>query len=436
MHPTPRLVLCAAGLVPLAALTLLDPDALGRAWALVVALLALLAGLDAVGAFARGRGLTARVQSPREALRGEAAPVAVTLTGAPRTRVEARLDVDARLPAPATVQATLAGAAPTRVEIPVDGGRRGRFAIERLWLRWAGPLGLMRRVRTIPVGQSLTVVPNVRRVREAALRFFGSRDLRYGAKVERTLGHGSEFHALREWSQGMDPRSISWSASARHRRLLGLEQRAERSHRVILALDTGRLMAEPIAGAARLDHAVEAALLLAWAGLKAGDHVGMFAFDERPHAWLRPEGRLSAYEPLRSALADLPYTQAEPNFTLGLLDLASRLDRRSLVIVFTDFVDVIAADLMLEALARLARHHLVLFVTLADVDVERLALGEPRTLGALTQAVVASDLVRERRLVLKRLERLGIQTVEAAPGLVSARLLNRYLDVKRRELVG
>ncbi len=436
MAPSPRLVLLAAGLVPLAALTLLDPDALGRVWAAAAAVLALLAGMDALGAFVRGRALSAVASAPPFTLRGEAAPVRVELAGPPGTAVELRLEADPRLPPPPTGRASLSADGRAVAELPVDGGRRGRYPLPRLWLRWTGPLGLVRRVRSQALTLDLVVVPNVRRVREAALAFFGSRDLRQGATVERTLGQGSEFHALREWSQGMDPRSISWRASARHRRLLGLEQRAERSHRVVLAFDTGRLMTEPLAGATRLDHAAEAGLLLAWAGLKAGDQVGLFAFDERPHAWVRPAPRLSSYEPLRDAVGRLPYTQAETNFTLGLLDLAGRLERRSLVVVFTDFVDVIAAELMLEALARLSRHHLALFVTLADTDLERLALARPGTLGDLTRAGVAADLLRERRVVLRRLERLGVHVVEAAPGTISARLLDRYLDVKRRELIG
>ena len=41
--------------------------------------------------------------------------------------------------------------------------------------------------------------------------------------------------------------------------------------------------------------------------------------------------------------------------------------------------------------------------------------------------------VRER--VLSRLRSMGIACVDAAPGKVSAQLVNRYLDIKRRELI-
>lgn len=443
MHPTPRFVLLVALLVPLAALALASPALLAQAWSVALALLVALAGVDAAGALQRSRLLASETAAPEQALRGDPVQAVVLLSGLPGTAAEVRLDLGPGLSPVPTVRVALDAQGRGRALLPLAGARRGRFALRRLWLRTTGPLGLMRRVRSEPLPLVLNVLPNVRRVREAALKFFGSRDLRLGVKVEKHLGDGSEFHALREWAAGMDPRGISWRASARHRRLLGIERRAERSHRVVLAFDTGRLMAEPLAGGAsgggdgapRLDHAVEAGLLLAWAGLKAGDHVGLFGFDARPHTWVEPDARLAHYEPVRAATADLPYTQAETNFTLGLLDLSARLSRRSLIVVFTDFVDVIAAELMLETLARLARKHLVLFVTLRDPGLVETAEAAPRDLGHLTRAVVAGDLLREREVVLRRLTRLGIQPVDAAPGEVSAQLLSRYLDVKRRELV-
>jgi len=435
MAPTPRLVLLAALLLPLgvlAALTTFGPWVwLGGLGALLLAAVA-----DLCLAWGRSRRLTLGLEAPAQVLLGGPAELKVTAAGEPGTTLELRLDLDERFEPQGTGHLALAAEGRATLGIPLVARVRGTLQVERLWARWSGPLGLIRRVRVLEVEREVAVLPNVERVRQDALAFFGTRQLETGIKVERHLGDGTEFHALREWTPGMDPRAISWRASARHRRLLGLERRAERSHRVVIAVDTGRLMAEPVANMSRLDHAIEAALLLAWAGLKAGDRVGLHAFDERPRAWIEPQGGLSRYEALRQALARLPYTEAETNFTLGLTDLATRLNRRSLIVLLTEFVDVISAEVMFDALARLSRRHLVVFVTLEDAQLSGLAARAPTTLDHLHRAVVASDLVREREGVLRRLKRLGIHTVDALPGRVSSDLLNRYLEVKRRELVG
>ena len=60
------------------------------------------------------------------------------------------------------------------------------------------------------------------------------------------------------------------------------------------------------------------------------------------------------------------YSDRETNFTLGLTAIGQRLSRRSLIVVLTDFVDTVAAELMMENLDRLSRRHVVVFVALQD----------------------------------------------------------------------
>ena len=69
-------------------------------------------------------------------------------------------------------------------------------------------------------------------------------DAFFGSKVQRQQGDGSEFDALRDYAPGMDPRSIDWKHSARHRSLLSKEFQTERNHQIVLAFDTGQLMSE------------------------------------------------------------------------------------------------------------------------------------------------------------------------------------------------
>ncbi len=436
ISPTPRAVALAAALFPVSLLPALVHPRLVGAWLVAAALVAAALGLDAILSVAPDR-LAVEVESPESLAVGEAGAAVVSLRSPrPVGRVEVLLDLHPDLaPQPARGVA-LSRAEEARVEVPLLARRRGKVTLDELWLRWTGPLGLARRRRRVPLARPVAVVPNLRPVRAAALRFFGSRELTQGVQVERFVGDGSEFDALVEYVPGLDHRAISWKASARHRKLLCQDFRAERNHQVILALDTGHLMAEPLLGVPRLDHAVTSALLLAYVSLKLGDRVGLYAFDRAGRAWAEPQGGLGAFPRLKTLSAQLEYSTEETNFTLGLTELSARLRRRSLVVVFTDFVDTVTAELMVENLSRLARRQLVLFVALRDPGLEGAALARPRRLGDVYRSVVASDFVRERERVLARLRRFGVLCLDSAPAQVSAGLVNRYLDVKRRELVG
>jgi uncharacterized protein (DUF58 family) len=319
------------------------------------------------------------------------------------------------------------------VHLPLVARRRGSGRLARAWLRWTGPLGLVVRQEPREVGRRVSVAPNVRGVRAAALHFSAQRDFLVGPRVARHAGEGSEFESLREYGAGLDLRAVDWKASARHARMVGREYRAERRHQVVLCIDTGHLMSEPLRGMPRLDHAINAALLVGYVALKTGDRLALFAFDERPRLYADVGGAPSSFAALRRRVADLDYTTAETNFTLGLIELDQRLRRRSLLIVLTEFVDTVTAELMVEHLGRLARHHVVVFVTLRDPDVQAVAAAAPSDLLGLSRAVAARDLVRERDVVLSRLRRHGVLLVDAPPEAVSTGLVNRYLELKRRE---
>merc|ERR1711965_1108868 len=77
------------------------------------------------------------------------------------------------------------------------------------------------------------------------------------------------------------------------------------------------------------------------------------------------EGR-RAFAQLRSHTAALDYRLVETNHTLALSHLHQRLSRRSLVVVFSDFVDTTTAELLIENVQMLNRHHVVVFVSLRD----------------------------------------------------------------------
>ena len=319
-------------------------------------------------------------------------------------------------------------------ELRITPLRRGDGRIETLWSRWSGPLGLAWVQRRDALDRPLAVTPNIAGVRDAALRLF-SRDAMLGVKAQLETGEGSEFHALKEFQTGMDIRAIDWKQSARHGKLVGREYHSERNHPIMLALDTGRLMCAPLQGIARIDHVINAALLMAFVSLKLGDRVGLFAFDARPRISSGPASGAGAFPLLQKLAAGIDYSTEETNFTLGLTTLAGQLNRRALVVIFTDFADPTSAQLMLENVGRLLRTHLVMFVVLRDLELEELADRQPEEADDISRAVIAGSLLQQREAVLGRLRRAGAQIVEATPDQLGPDLVNTYLDAKRRDLL-
>jgi uncharacterized protein (DUF58 family) len=347
--------------------------------------------------------------------------------------VRLRVDLSADLQEIPEVRRCILPPGQTRVKIGLHAVRRGRVAIKHVWLEGVGPLGLLTCLRRIPLGAHLPVVPNLQAVSDQTSQLLSTKSHLAGAQIERLTGDGSEFDHLREYVPGFDIRTIDWKASARHAKLLCRHMRAERNRQVLIAVDSGRLMSEPIEGMPKEDHAIHAGLLLAMVSLLVGDRVGMAAFDDRLRHYCAPLSGRGAFGKLSQMATRFDYSQQETNFTLGLMEIARNQVRRSLVVVLTDFVDTITAELMTENLARLAKNHLVVFVALQDAQLGREAQRRPDHLLDLHRAVVAHRLLREREMVIRKLQRMGIICIDSPPSEISTRLVARYLEIKQRE---
>ncbi|MEO1331466.1 MAG: DUF58 domain-containing protein, partial [Pseudomonadota bacterium] len=143
----------------------------------------------------------------------------------------------------------------------------------------------------------------------------------------------------------------------------------------------------------------------------------------------------AAFTRLRAATADLAYRSVESNHTLAMAHLHRKLRRRSLIALFSDFSDATAAELLVENIAALNKAHVVVFVTLKNLTASRIAEAPPGDLDDVARAVSAAEMLRERRLVLERLARLGVWCVEAEPAQVTGRLISTYLEIKGREAI-
>lgn len=435
MVPTRRaLVLLVLGL-PLAAVPLAAP------WlgALVVATwLALALGfvIDAIDLLRASVGL--RFEFPSTAAVGGDVEVEIALTrrAGPALRVELRSEVGLPLDEAPQVDAVVRhGGASTFLAVGTP--RRGRGSIDAVWARTHGPLGLLAKVdRFADDAGPIDVIPDIARVARTVLEHLGAEPMLGGLKRDPWAGHGTEFESLQGYVQGMDLRSVDWKTSARHQAVRVRRFHLERRQRVVLSIDAGRAMRDPIDGLDRIDHAVHTGLALARAALLTGDLVGLHAYADRPLAFVPPKAGPPQFQRLRRNAAQLAVQTAETNHVLGLRDLLVRLDRRSFVVVFTEFGDVTTAELMVEVLGHLARRHLVVFVALDDPTTEAPLAAEPATPLAVASAVVAASLGERRLEVLARLHARGVHVIHSRPGLVAGRLLARYLDVKRKGLLG
>lgn len=309
--------------------------------------------------------------------------------------------------------------------------RRGHHTVGPAATRSIGPLGLGARHRTIDIETMVIVYPDVVAARSisraVAMGHFGGQGLRRGSPH----GIGTEFDSIRSYAPDDDVRQINWKATMRAGRPMSNVYRVDQDRDVILAVDTGRLMAAPVDRMTRLDAAVDAATAVAYTADQLGDRVGVVAFAGKVLRHLVPRRR--GGEGVVRALFDLEPIEAESNYEAAFR-LANR-SKRGLVVVFTDLFEETAARPLVDAVPILVRTHEVVIANTRDDDLNRAVAGDPESTIDPYRVAVALEALAAQRRVVRSLVSAGAHFAEAAAGRLGSAVVDAYLDIKRRARV-
>lgn len=317
-----------------------------------------------------------------------------------------------------------------RISTTIRPSRRGRFELGHLTVRIDGRLGLGSRQRSVPLQTVLRVHPAFPSREEAEIRIRRGRILEVGLRSARGLGGGTEFEQLREYGPDDEFRRIDWTATARTGKPIVRTYRAERNQSVIVMLDNGRIMAGRVADVPRVEHAMDAALMLTAVTTRLGDRCGLVAFDRRVRSVVPPGRHHDQVGRVGEALYRLVPQLAESDYTAAFAEVVARFRRRAMLVVLTDLNEQAVADSVLPALPLVTRTHLVMVAAVSDPQVLSWATDPVDDAeGAFRRAAAVQSLAdRERTAV--RLRAMGATVVDAAPGRLGVEVTDAYLLAK------
>lgn len=433
MRPGPRLV---PALTLLCALALLVPLWPPLAWAAALGL-ALLAGAATVEGLMLRR-LRVEADAPERVVLsvGEAETVAITLhtSGARAARLTLRQTWPPLVEPQSSTQAGLCRPGESlRLELTARAVARGRAPVVPAAVA-ATHWGLLERRLAVPAVREVAGVPDLRavgRLHRKLNRFF-LRGL--GSRTSARVGKGRDFDRLREYVRGDDYRDIAWKVSARRKKLIVREWRLDRSQDVLVCLDRGHRMAARVGALSKLDHAVNAALMLAYICSRMEDRVGILSFATEVEPGPVPARGATHLRRLTAFASGVQGRYVHTDYAGLGVDLRRRLGHRTLVVLFTALPEL-EHDALVHAARLLAPRHLPLVVVLSDPDLFAAARLLPADKGELCRTLAAQDLLSGREQTVRALRRMGCLVVETPPGDAGTKAMNAYLDVKARQLL-
>ena len=313
--------------------------------------------------------------------------------------------------------------------------RRGAYRFGAVDLQIWRDEGWWRRQVGLPLPQEVAVFPNVVAIKRIQLSLRRGLRAMAGMRRAKPPGASTAFAGLRDYVRGDDVRRVSWTATARRDRPVMVEVEAERGQQVIIALDCGRLMTAPAGDLDKLDHAVNAALMLAWVAQAYGDRVGILTFDDDVTGFIKPERGAAQLRRITEALYAIQAQYVEPDFGHAMTHLALRVGRRSMVVMLTDVQDPEASRELVAHALRLAARHLVLVVAMSDPAVLSARDDPIDNTNRAYEWAAAEEFVAGRRESFEMLRRGGVLSLDVVAGKLSPALVERYLELKERALL-
>ncbi len=309
---------------------------------------------------------------------------------------------------------------------------RGREEAGWYAARSRGPWGLGTRQWRVPLPWSVTVYPSLPASRLKASIAEAVRRREAGLRPLRQLGEGRQFESLRAYVPGDDPRHLDWKASARRRKLIVRQFEEERRQQVLLVLDAGRLLTADVAGEARIEHIVRAALWLAFAANHHDDNVGIMVFSDDVQQYVMPQRGRRGLQQVLDVLAAVQPSLVESDYPAAFRYLAMRNRKRALTVLFTDVIDRLASEALVTNVASLRPRHLPLVVTIRNPDLDAVAAHRPEASQGAFRKAAAEELLAERDEALFQMRHSGAVVLDVHPKQASRAVVDRYLDLKRR----
>ncbi|HEY3562072.1 MAG TPA: DUF58 domain-containing protein [Kribbella sp.] len=307
--------------------------------------------------------------------------------------------------------------------------RRGDRQATRVTVRSLGPLGFAGRQGSHQVPWTVRALPPFKSRKHLPSRLARLRELD-GRTALLVRGQGTEFDSLRDYVPGDDVRSIDWRATARRGNVVLRTWRPERDRQVAIVIDSGRLSAGRVGDAPRLDHAMDAALLLAALATRAGDRVSLLACDSAVRADVRRPAPQDVLPSFVNALANVDAELVQTDFRIVVSQVLERLGQRSLVVLLTGLDPAAIEESLLPVIGPLLRRHVVLLASVADPRLTELESQRADLLEVYGAASAARTRLDRERLTAT-LTRAGATVLDEPPDKLAPALADTYLALKK-----
>ena len=280
----------------------------------------------------------------------------------------------------------------------------------------------------IPAYDDLMVYPSMERSEKMYYVAKSRRTAKVlGAHRSKSVGAGTDFFGIREYTRYDDYRTIDWKASARMLKLMVKEFTIEIPLNIYLLIDSSFSMGygKPVS---KLDYAIDIAMMLSKISIEQHDKVGLIIFSDTIHSYVPAKSDPHNINRMLREFA-LAVPSGGKNYTEAIKYLLENTRLSGLIIILSDFEgdkeDIVEAI----KLARLHGHKvfgLHLYTPYFEDDTS-----EKDLLTKSAEAFVFDKYETTRREIMKEFVKRGGIMISVSPKMLFPLLLEQYIKAFR-----
>lgn len=312
--------------------------------------------------------------------------------------------------------------------------RRGVYGFGLVRAFVSTPLGMARRRFNCGEAQDVKVYPSYLKLRQYELMAIHNNLTLTGIKRIRRAGNQTEFEQIKDYVTGDDYRTINWKATARRNQFMVNVYQDERSQQVISVIDKGRVMQQAFEGMTLLDYAINASLVISHIATTKADNAGLVTIEKQLDTYVKPGRGSQQMRLILDALYSQETTFGETDLSELCVNTMRMLNKRSLFILYTNFLSFNAMMRQLPFLRQLNHRHRLLVVFFEDSELDALVKEKPSSMQDYYCQVIGEKLASEKQLIVSTLRQHGIYSLLTRPQDLSVNLINKYLEMKSRHL--
>ena len=313
--------------------------------------------------------------------------------------------------------------------------KRGVYGFGKIRVFVSTDIGLVQRRYTCGKEQNIKVYPSYLLLRQYELLAISNRLTDMGIKRIRHVGNNTEFEQIKDYVKGDDYRTINWKVSARNHQLMVNVYQDERSQQIFNVIDKGRVMQQAFRGMTLLDYAINASLVLSYVAMNRDDKVGLVTFCDKFDTYVPASKRHGHIQTIPDSLYAQETTFGETDFSALAANLNLHVGKRSLMIIYTSFSGIDSMKRQLAYLIQLSQRHRVLLVFFADAELKQYISTPATSTEDYFRHVIAEKYAYEQRLIVSSLQQHGIYSLLTTPESLSIDVINKYLEMKTRQII-